>query len=500
MKLLHSIRAKLTLAYTLLVGVTLFGFGVTSYYYTQEKLFASLDYSLSNEVIWLKNFIEPKAKRVRLKKQKIPAPIPPPVKDETKKVRRKNEIEVPQEDSTAVFDQIWNQIYEHTLLSPKKQMIQIRDRNGDMLYKSYSLGKENITFEDIPYNITKLVTVFDSKGQPLRLAVTQNAFAKIYVAYPEAEVTEVLGNLFSIFILLVPASLALSVLGGWFLASRSLKPVDNVTRTARAITAQNLDKRIEHTGVDDELGRLVSTFNDMIGRLQYSFQQTRQFSADASHELRTPLTIMRGEVELALRSKQTAEEYRRVLSSALDEIFRMTSIIESLLTLAKGDLTPAAQKREEVKLRPVIHELYEDSVMLAQSRQLTIALGTVDEAAVSADPVRIRQMVLNLLDNAIKYTPASGTVTLSMRRQAATVTIFVEDTGIGIPEEDQAKIFDRFYRVDKGRSREMGGTGLGLAIVKWIAETHGGSVKLDSEIGKGSVFSVILPLAGLKEG
>jgi signal transduction histidine kinase len=209
---------------------------------------------------------------------------------------------------------------------------------------------------------------------------------------------------------------------------------------------------------------------------------------------------MRGEVELALRSKQTTEEYRRVLSSALDEIFLMTSIIESLLTLAKGDLNPADQKREEVKLRPVIHELYEDGVMLAQSRQLTMALGTVDEATISADPVRIRQMVLNLLDNAIKYTPAGGTVTLSMRRQAATVTIFVEDTGIGIPEEDQAKIFDRFYRVDKGRSREMGGTGLGLAIVKWIAETHGGSVKLESEIGKGSIFSVSLPLAGLKEG
>lgn len=499
MKLLHSIRAKLTIAYTLLVGVTLLGFGVTSYYYTQEKLFASLDYSLSNEVIWLKDFIEPKAKRVRLKKQKLPAPIPPQVRDESKKVRRKNEIEVAQEDSTAVFDQIWNQIYEHTLLSPKKQIIQIRDRNGDILYKSYSLGKEDISFEDIPYNITKLVTVFDSKGQSLRLAVTQNVFTKIYVAYPEAEVTEVLSNLFSIFILLVPAALALSVLGGWFLASRSLRPVDNVTRAARAITAQNLDKRIDHTGVDDELGRLVSTFNEMIGRLQSSFQQIRQFSADASHELRTPLTIMRGEVELALRSKQTTEEYRRVLASALDEILRMTSIIESLLTLAKGDLNPVAPMREDIKLRPVIHELYEDSTMLAQSRQIIMLLGTVDEATVTADPIRIRQMVLNLLDNAIKYTPPGGTVGLSMRRQAATVTIVVEDTGFGIPEEHQEKIFDRFYRVDKGRSREMGGTGLGLAIVKWIAETHGGTVTLQSEPGKGSVFSVILPLAGLKD-
>src|SRR5450759_547178 len=254
MKYLHSIRLKLTVWYTLILGVTLFGFGVTSYYYTQEKLLTNLDLSLRNEVVWLKNFIEPQARNVKLKRQRV-KPLTSTKKQQEKKVRRSHEVEVVEDDSTE-FDQIWNQIYEHTLLSPKKQIIQIRDRNGDILYKSYSLGKEDIIFEDIPFNTTKLVTIYDAQGQALRLAVTQNAFMKIYVAYPEAEISEVLGNLFSIFIIFVPAAIILSVLGGWFLANKSLAPVDKITKTARDITALNLDQRIEPVDVDDEIGRL----------------------------------------------------------------------------------------------------------------------------------------------------------------------------------------------------------------------------------------------------
>ena len=491
MKYLHSIRLKLTAWYTLILGVTLFGFGLTSYCSTKENLLASLDYSLRNEVVWLKNFIEPQARKVKLKRQRI-APAATSKKQE-KKVRRTHEVEVTQNDSTE-FDQIWNQIYEHTLLSPKKQIIQIRDRNGDILYKSYSLGKEDIIFEDIPFNTTKLVTIYDAQGQPLRLAVTQNAFAKIYVAYPEAEIGEVLGNLFYIFIILVPVALILSVLGGWFLANKSLKPVDKITKTARDITAQNLDQRIVTVDVDDEIGRLILTFNDMIGRLQSSFDQIKQFSIDASHELRTPLTVMRGELELALRSKQPNEGYRQILSSTLDEILRMSSIIENLLLLAKGDIGKSTITFEQVALAPIIRELHEDGEMLAERKHIQMNLETVEDLSVSGDTVRLRQLVLNLLDNAIKYTPEYGTVALSLVRENGSAKIVVQDNGIGIPPEDQPKIFDRFYRVDKGRSRELGGTGLGLSIAQWITETHGGKIFVQSEVNKGSTFSVLLPL------
>ncbi|HTR82799.1 MAG TPA: ATP-binding protein [Bacteroidota bacterium] len=491
MKFLHSIRLKLTAWYTLILGVTLFGFGLTAYFYTKANLLSNLDYSLRNEVVWLKNFIEPQARKVKLKRQRT-VPLASAKKQE-KKVKRSHEVEVTQDDSTE-FDQIWNQIYEHTLLSPKKQIIQIRDRNGDILYKSYSLGKEDIVFEDIPFNTTKLVTIYDAQGQPLRLAVTQNAFAKIYVAYPEAEISEVLGNLFSIFIILVPVAIILSVLGGWFLANKSLKPVDKITKTARDITAQNLDRRIVSVDVDDEIGRLISTFNDMIGRLQGSFDKIKQFSVDASHELRTPLTIMRGELELALRSKQSNDQYRRILSSTLHEILRMSSIIENLLLLAKGDVGKSTFTFEEVSLAPIIKELHEDGEVLAEKKHIHVGLEKVENLSVLGDGVRLRQLVLNLLDNAIKYTPEHGTVSLSLIRENGSAKIIVKDNGIGIPVEDQSKIFDRFYRVDKGRSREMGGSGLGLSIAQWITETHGGKVTVQSEINRGSIFTVLLPI------
>jgi two-component system OmpR family sensor kinase len=410
-------------------------------------------------------------------------------------MRKSDEVEIVNIDSTAVeFDAIWNQIYEHTLLTPKKQIIQIKDRNGDILYKS-GLGKEEITFDEVPQDITKLVTIWNAKGQPLRLAVSQDRTMKVFVAYPISEINDVLSNLFFIFIYLIPVAIVISVGGGWFLASRSLKPVDDIARTARAITAHNLDQRIQFTGMDDELGRLVATFNEMISRLQLSFTQIQQFSSDASHELRTPLTIMRGEIELALRSKkQTSEEYRKVLSSALEETMHMTAIIENLLTLAKADRGLTNFATEDVWLRSVVQELYEDSEILAESKGITVRTGMLDDALIVGDAVRLRQLLLNLIDNAIKYTPENGTVEISLVREQRSAKIIIKDSGVGIPADDLTKIFDRFYRVDKARSRDLGGSGLGLSISKWIADIHGGTITVESELNAGSTFTVSLPL------
>jgi heavy metal sensor kinase len=493
----RSIRFKLTLYYSLIVSATLLGFGVVAYYFTEQNLLASLDRSLYNEVVWLKNFIEPRANRVKVKRQRIKpkqqavnetqSPIQP--------IRRSDEIEIKEADSADVeFDAIWNQIYEHTLLTPKKQIIQIKDRNGDILYKS-GLGKEEISFDDVPQDITKLVTIWNTKGQPLRLAVSQDRTMKVYVAYPISEINDVLANLFSIFIFLIPVAIVVSVAGGWFLASRSFKPVDDIARTARAITAHNLDQRIQPTGIDDELGRLIATFNEMFSRLQLSFAQIQQFSSDASHELRTPLTIMRGELELALRSKKnSSEEYRKVLSSALEETMHMSAIIENLLTLAKADRGFTHLKTEDVWLRPIIQELFEDSEMLAERKQITVRLGTLDDALIIGDAVRLRQLFLNLIDNAIKYTPELGSVVISLVREQRFAKVQVKDTGVGIPAADLPKIYDRFYRVDKARTRELGGSGLGLSISKWIVDIHGGSITVDSEVNVGTTFTVALPL------
>ncbi len=494
----RSIRFRLTLYYSLIVGGTLLGFALASYFYTEQNLLSSLDRSLYQEVVTLKAFIEPQAKKIRLKKlrpkQKPQSTIEKKSAEET--VRRSDEVEMKNLDSIDVeYDELWNKIYEHSLQISKKQIVQIRDRNGDILYKS-GLGKEeNITFDDIPQDITKLVTIWNAQGQPLRLAVSQDRTMKVFIAYPISEINEVLGNLFSIFLLLIPIAVVISIGGGWFLAARSFKPVDDITRTARAITAHNLDQRIKSSGVDDELGRLVATFNDMISRLQLSFAQTQQFSSDASHELRTPLTILRGELELALRSKKhSSEEYRSVLSSALEETMRMSSIIENLLSLAKADVTRPAMNFTDVWLRPIIQELYEDCIMLAENKHITVMLGALDDALILGDAVRLRQLFLNLIDNAIKYTPKNGLVEISLFRDGNTATVRVKDTGIGIPAVDLSKIFDRFYRVDKARSRELGGSGLGLSISKWIADIHSGTISVKSEVNVGTIFTVTFPL------
>jgi two-component system, OmpR family, sensor kinase len=232
----------------------------------------------------------------------------------------------------------------------------------------------------------------------------------------------------------------------------------------------------------------------MIHRLYTSFAQVRQFSADASHELRTPLTIIRGEIEIALRNPKSPQEYRAVLESTLEEVMRMTSIIDNLLMLAKADQGTYQPNLSEVDLKGLVEELYEDSEVLAEPKHIHVALKRNTPMTIVGDRIRLRQLFLNLVDNAIKYTPEGGSVWLSMDRENGSAVFEVQDTGIGIPAGETEKIFDRFYRVDKARSREQGGNGLGLSIAKWIAELHRGTIAVQSEPQQGSTFTVTLPI------
>lgn len=488
-----SIKTRLTLWYTVILCGTLILFGTVAFFTAETQLFKNLDLSLSNEVVWLKNFIEPKAKRVRLKKQRSLQ-----TRQEAdsillaKKVSRTKEQFIVEEDTTE-FDVIWNQIYEHTLLSQKKQLIQIEDRNGDLLYKSYSLGEGTLSFESIPVNTTKLVTIYDSSGRPLRLAIYQSRYAKILVAYPESDVYEVLNSLFSVLLLLVPVVVLVSILGGYFLSNRSLRPVENINLTARSITATNLNQRLQKGIVDDEISRLADTINEMFDRLQQSFEQMKQFSADASHELRTPLTIIRGEIELALSSKQSVEEYRRTLASVLEETIRLSTITDDLLTLAQSERNDLQFNKETISITSIITELFEDITLLASEKSIQITKKQIDEIQIVGDSIRLRQLFLNILDNSIKYTQPNGNVSISLLQKDGFAEFIVEDSGIGIAIDDLTKIFDRFYRVDKGRSRSQGGTGLGLSIANWIAKIHNGKISVQSEIGKGSTFIISIP-------
>jgi len=306
-------------------------------------------------------------------------------------------------------------------------------------------------------------------------------------------VEEMLNRL--VFVLLIgsPLAVIVSMLGGWFLAGRALRPVDTITLAAQRIAAGDLTQRI-HTTSADEIGRLASTFNDMIARLEASIRQIRQFSADASHELRTPLTITKGETELALRKERTPEVYREVLESNLEEIDRMSRIVDELLFLSRADLGEIKIAREPVQLDQLVQEIQHQAIVLGKDREVETILGTLEPTEVFGDEWRLRELLLNIIDNAIKYSQEKGTVEIGLKHINGMAKISVQDNGIGISPDEQKLVFDRFFRSDTARAHAQKGTGLGLAICKWIAETHQGQIQIESTPGQGSRFTIFLPL------
>lgn len=291
----------------------------------------------------------------------------------------------------------------------------------------------------------------------------------------------------------LPIALLLAGGGGWMLARRALKPVDRMTEIARRISAEHLARRLEETGADDELGRLAQTLNEMLSRLDVAFKEMRQFTADASHELQTPLTILKGEIEVALRSPRGPEEYQRVLKSALEEIDKIARLVEGLLLLARADAGVLRMDQRPVDLGQLVEEVYGQARILAQAQSIDLGLGPVEPVSAQGDYTHLRRLLLNLVDNGIKYTPPGGKVTLSLQSSGGWTSIRVKDTGIGIPNEDQARIFQRFYRSPEARSRAEGGAGLGLCIARSIAEAHSGRIEVESTCGQGSTFTVFLP-------
>jgi heavy metal sensor kinase len=293
----------------------------------------------------------------------------------------------------------------------------------------------------------------------------------------------------------LPVGLLLAGGGGWLSARRALKPVDRMTETARRISAENLTGRLEEMKTGDELDRLAKTLNAMLGRLDAAFSQIRQFSADASHELQTPLTILKGELEVALRSPRSREEYQGTLRSALEEIDRIAHLVEGLLLLARADAGVLRMDHQRVDLTKVVEDVRRQTNPLAETRDITLSVGPVESVSIQGDEERLRRLLLNLVDNGIKYTPSGGRVTLSLQQEGEWGYLRISDTGIGLSPEEQERIFQRFYRSPEARSPEQGGAGLGLCIAESIAEAHGGRIQLESTPGQGSTFTVLLPLS-----
>jgi signal transduction histidine kinase len=300
-------------------------------------------------------------------------------------------------------------------------------------------------------------------------------------------------------IVVAPIIFIVSMLVAYLVVGNSFRPVDQLINEVEAITdGRSLHRRLPADASNDELSRLSLTVNAMLTRLEGSFAGLRRFTADASHELKTPLTVLRADVERAMHPGTNRADRMVALEEALQETARMADLVDSLLTLARADEGRFDIHRTPVELEPLVREVYETAVILGEDAGLSLSLSALENGVVMGDRTRLRQLLLNLVTNAIKYTPRGGHVELAVTHKSTDeVAIAVRDTGIGISAGDQPHIFDRFWRADRARSRasERGGFGLGLSIAQWIVHAHGGSINVQSRLGRGTIFTVSLPLS-----
>jgi heavy metal sensor kinase len=292
----------------------------------------------------------------------------------------------------------------------------------------------------------------------------------------------------------LPVVVTVAVAGGYVLMRNALAPVGEITRTAEQITSRNLSERLPEAKTGDEIEALSIALNRMIARIEHSFRHVNRFTADASHELRTPLTILRGELEALAQRPSIPHDARETIGSALEETERLSKIVESLFAISRLDAGEALMTRERFDLAELVTSTADQMRLLAEDKQITMTCNAAERVEVEGDAGRVKQVVVNLLDNAIKYTGEGGTVNVSVGVADGNARLEVSDSGVGIPSEAMPHVFERFYRVDQTRSRQMGGAGLGLSIVKSICAAHQGRVSVESRVGQGSRFTVRLPL------
>ena len=460
------IRAKLTIWYTTLLAASLITFGSILYVALSRNIISSIDarlFSMADMV--------------------------------SRAVFRPGTVNLPQN-----FDIFLEHFFG---IKTSGNFIQLMDEYGKIVFTSSTLGKNHLPLSAQTYHHSiagnaTYETIKNIGQYPVRIVtfpLMENGqlISILQVGAPLQESTAALNALFYILIFGIPLAVILASGVGWFLAKKALSPVDMVTVLARKIEAGSLNERLDVSGPKDELGRLAKTFNDMIARLELSFKQMKQFTADASHELKTPLTVLKGEMEIALRTEKTVEGLKEVIKSSLEEIDKMSALVKSLLNLAKLD-SRVRLPNDNIKLDGIVEERFNQTLPLAKDKGIDMVMVKKEGVVIMGDKIGIGQLLFNLIYNAIKYTPKDGRIEISLEQSDNWAIIKVIDTGMGIAEEDLPHIFDRFYRVDKARTTGAGGVGLGLSICKEIAEAHGGKIEVESEAGKGSVFKVYLPV------
>jgi heavy metal sensor kinase len=402
-------------------------------------------------------------------------------------------------------DNLQEGLREHTELRMGGALLQVSDEKGNWLYRSpvmsdygvpriETYGKNAVDFR------ARIRTAKDQDAvMPLRIWGRKvDVGGETYLiqsAFEMDDFYEALNHFALLLWISIPLLLVGAAAGGYWISTRALAPVDQITQTARNISAQNLSSRLVVPNTGDELQRLSETLNGMLERLEAAFRKITQFTADASHELRTPVAVMRTRAELALRKARSTEEYQEVIAEVLAELEKTSALIEQLMFLARADSGAQNLNFAPTNVGEVLREACHQGSALAEAKQIGFHDHIAGEPLwIKGDATSLRRLFLILIDNAVKYTPASGQVEVSLRRNDGFAVAEVRDSGIGIAQTDLPNVFERFYRADKARTRELGGVGLGLSIGRWITEVHLGTIEVQSKPGRGSIFQVRLPI------
>ena len=399
--------------------------------------------------------------------------------------------------------QLLQEFQEHSGLTPGGDLYQVLDAQHRWVYqpgamRTLSLGSQipdslhPDRYETVKRN-GRLIRVLTANVEVADRQYTVQVATVITALY------EVLERLRWLALFVIPAIILSSGFGGYWLSGRAMAPIEEITRTARDISEQSLSRRLPLPVARDELRLLSETLNAMLSRLENAFKRVIQFTSDASHELRTPIAIIRTTAELMQEQKHTVAEYEEANAQILAEAERTSNLIEELLTLARADSQAAEMSFAEVNLCDVAREVIFSTAALAESKNISLHASIPDSSViVIGDYNAIRRLMLILVDNAIKYSAPGTDVLTSVSIQGISAAIEVRDQGIGIAEQDLPHVFERFYRADKARSREMGGAGLGLSIAKWIADSHRAQIEVESVLGKGSTFKAVFVSRGLR--
>ncbi len=457
-----SIGVRLTLWYLAIFALAQVLFGAGMWLILRNNLFDLVDDGLEAQVDDLKNFLQSQ-------------PKDRPIAKVQEEVNETYTIEHPG-DYLAVYADDNQLIYRSAFLQAHQSALVPPDQVKRPIVRSRRIDHRPFRF------------LFQ------KLEVNGHVYT-VEMGAPADDAVETLHDFRSYLLMFAPLLLLVAAGGGYWLSRRALSPVDALVRTAREVSGTNLSRRLQKLETGDELQRLSDTLNEMLDRIEAAFQRITQFTADASHELRTPVSLIRTEAELALRRSRGEAEYKESLRHILLEAERTTALIEQLLSMARADSGRETLHFEPVDLRQTLRRVVDGWQQVATIRNLQFSASLdAPDFSVMGDETLLRRLADILLDNAFKYTPSPGSVHLSLEGQGESAVIKVQDSGVGIVEEEQGKIFERFYRVDKARSRAQGGAGLGLAIARWIVTQHGGSIQVESQPGQGSTFRVELPM------